>query len=203
MSLRNMSAWSIRNPIVPLTVFAGLLLAGIVAFIRMDVNDLPDVDFPMVTVSVVQPGAAPSEITSQITEKVEADMRRVLETKEPGYSGIGTTLSGNMLVLAAMPLLAPAAVILQYHHVSERTPPVTSLMRLNSTAINTVKPEPANTNTNPPMALARKISSALSSKLFKANSSVTKFSTLSTVPEPTAKLQRITPATSRITQRQK
>ena len=36
------------------------------------------------------------------TEKVEADMRRVLETKEPGYSGIGTTLSGNMLVLAAM-----------------------------------------------------------------------------------------------------
>ena len=36
------------------------------------------------------------------TEKVEADMRRVLETKEPGYSGIGTTLSGNMLALAAM-----------------------------------------------------------------------------------------------------
>ncbi|MCB2044658.1 MAG: efflux RND transporter permease subunit, partial [Novosphingobium sp.] len=77
MSLRNMSAWSIRNPIVPLTVFAGLLLAGIVAFIRMDVNDLPDVDFPMVTVSVVQPGAAPSEITSQITEKVEAAVRSI------------------------------------------------------------------------------------------------------------------------------
>ncbi|PKQ05127.1 MAG: aspartate aminotransferase family protein [Alphaproteobacteria bacterium HGW-Alphaproteobacteria-12] len=36
------------------------------------------------------------------TEKVEADMRRVLETKAPGYSGIGTTLSGNMLALAAM-----------------------------------------------------------------------------------------------------
>lgn len=36
------------------------------------------------------------------TAKVEADMRRVLETKTPGYSGIGTTLSGNMLALAAM-----------------------------------------------------------------------------------------------------
>ncbi|MEX0840056.1 MAG: aspartate aminotransferase family protein [Parvibaculum sp.] len=36
------------------------------------------------------------------TSEVEADMRRVLETKAPGYSGIGTTLSGNMLALAAM-----------------------------------------------------------------------------------------------------
>lgn len=36
------------------------------------------------------------------TEKVEAEMNRVLETKAPGYSGIGTTLSGNMLALAAM-----------------------------------------------------------------------------------------------------
>lgn len=36
------------------------------------------------------------------TAKVEEEMRRVLETKTPGYSGIGTTLSGNMLALAAM-----------------------------------------------------------------------------------------------------
>lgn len=36
------------------------------------------------------------------TAAVEANMQRVLETKTPGYSGIGTTLSGNMLALAAM-----------------------------------------------------------------------------------------------------
>lgn len=36
------------------------------------------------------------------TAKVEAEMARALETKTPGYSGIGTTLSGNMLALAAM-----------------------------------------------------------------------------------------------------
>ena len=36
------------------------------------------------------------------TTKVEEEMRRVLQTKTPGYSGIGTTLSGNMLALAAM-----------------------------------------------------------------------------------------------------
>ena len=36
------------------------------------------------------------------TAKVEAGMSRVLAKKTPGYSGIGTTLSGNMLALAAM-----------------------------------------------------------------------------------------------------
>lgn len=36
------------------------------------------------------------------TAEIEADMRRVQASKTPGYSGIGTTLSGNILTLAAM-----------------------------------------------------------------------------------------------------
>ncbi|MDD3799152.1 MAG: efflux RND transporter permease subunit [Novosphingobium sp.] len=77
MGLRNISAWSIRNPIVPCLLFAGLLLAGIVSFMRMDVNDMPDIDFPAVTVTVSQPGAAPSEIVTQITERVESSVRSI------------------------------------------------------------------------------------------------------------------------------
>ncbi|OCC24043.1 ABC transporter permease [Croceicoccus estronivorus] len=77
MGLRNMSAWSIRNPIVPCLLFVGLLLAGLVSFMRMDVNDMPDIDFPAVTVTVTQPGAAPSEIVTQITEKVESSVRSI------------------------------------------------------------------------------------------------------------------------------
>lgn len=77
MALRNISAWSIRNPIVPIILFIGLVVAGVVSFSRMDVNDMPDVDFPVVTVTVSQPGAAPTEITTQITEKVEAAVRSI------------------------------------------------------------------------------------------------------------------------------
>lgn len=77
MDLRNISAWSIRNPVVPIMFFIGLMVAGAVSFMRMDVNDSPDVDFPLVSVSVSQPGAAPSEITTQITEKVEAAVRSI------------------------------------------------------------------------------------------------------------------------------
>ena len=77
MDLRNISAWSIRNPVVPIMFFIGLMVAGAVSLMRMDVNDSPDIDFPLVSVSVSQPGAAPSEITTQITEKVEAAVRSI------------------------------------------------------------------------------------------------------------------------------
>ena len=72
MNFRNISAWSIRNPIVPLLAFIGLMLAGIMAFQRMDIQDRPDIEFPVVIVSISQPGAAPSEIENQITQRVEA-----------------------------------------------------------------------------------------------------------------------------------
>lgn len=77
MNLRNISAWSTRNPIVAIVLFIGLTLAGLVSFNRMDVNDSPDIDFPAVNVSISQPGASPTEIETQITQKVEAAVRSV------------------------------------------------------------------------------------------------------------------------------
>jgi hypothetical protein len=48
MNFRNISSWCIRNPVPPIVLFVGLLLAGIVAFMGMDVNNNPDIDFPAV-----------------------------------------------------------------------------------------------------------------------------------------------------------
>ncbi|MGH6632250.1 MAG: efflux RND transporter permease subunit, partial [Sphingopyxis sp.] len=77
MSFRNISAWCIRNPVPPIVMFILLLLAGVVSFNRMDVNDNPDVEFPLVQVIVAQPGAAPSELETQVTQRVEAAVRSV------------------------------------------------------------------------------------------------------------------------------
>ena len=75
MNFRNISAWSIRNPVVPLVFFLGLLLAGMVSFARMEVNDNPDIDFPAATINITLPGAAPSEIESQITQLVDSALQ--------------------------------------------------------------------------------------------------------------------------------
>jgi multidrug efflux pump subunit AcrB len=77
MNLRNISAWSTRNPVVPIVIFIALTLAGVVAFRQMDVQDMPDIEFPLVIVSISQPGASPTEITTQITQKVESAVRSV------------------------------------------------------------------------------------------------------------------------------
>ena len=77
MSFRNISAWSIRNPVPPLVLFAALTLMGLYAFMRMDVNNDPDIDFPAATVTIVQPGAAPTELETQVTQKVEAALRSI------------------------------------------------------------------------------------------------------------------------------
>ncbi|MDT0574860.1 efflux RND transporter permease subunit [Croceicoccus sp. F390] len=77
MNFNNISAWSIRNPIVPIVFFAALLFAGILSFNTLDINNSPDIDFPGVNVSVSQPGASPTEITNQITQKVEAAVRSI------------------------------------------------------------------------------------------------------------------------------
>ena len=77
MSFRNISAWAIRNPVPPIVLFVALTLAGIVSFMRMDVNNDPDIDFPIVVVLVNQPGAAPTELETQVTQRVEAALRNL------------------------------------------------------------------------------------------------------------------------------
>ncbi|MDX3900999.1 MAG: efflux RND transporter permease subunit [Sphingobium sp.] len=77
MNFRNISAWAIRNPVTPLVIFAALLLAGLISFSRMDINNNPDISFPMVSVTVRQPGAAPTELETQVTQRVEAAVRSI------------------------------------------------------------------------------------------------------------------------------
>jgi multidrug efflux pump subunit AcrB len=86
MGFRNISAWAIRNPVIPLVLFTFLLAMGLIAFMRMEVNLNPNVESPVVTVQISQPGAAPPELEIQITRRVEAAVR--------GINGVTEITSG-------------------------------------------------------------------------------------------------------------
>ena len=77
MSFRNISSWCIKNPVPPIVLFIALMLAGILAFSRMTITNFPDIDFPVAVVTVSQPGAAPAEMETQVTQKIEAAARGV------------------------------------------------------------------------------------------------------------------------------
>ncbi len=75
--MRNISSWAIKNPVFPIVLFLVLSFLGIVAFSSMPINNQPDISFPLVAVNVSQPGAAPSEMEKQITQKIEGAVASV------------------------------------------------------------------------------------------------------------------------------
>ncbi len=69
--MRNMSAWAIRHPLPPVVLFVVLFFMGIAAFIRLPVTLNPDISFPLVNVTIEQPGASPQDLETQVIQKVE------------------------------------------------------------------------------------------------------------------------------------
>jgi hydrophobe/amphiphile efflux-1 (HAE1) family protein len=67
----NISAWSIRKPIPPLVFFVVLIVLGVVSLKTLPITQMPNIDIPIVTITVIQTGAAPSELETQVTKNVE------------------------------------------------------------------------------------------------------------------------------------
>ncbi len=67
----NVSAWSIRRPIPAVVAFAVLTVLGLVSFRTMSITRFPNIDIPIVQVLITQSGAAPAELESQVTKKIE------------------------------------------------------------------------------------------------------------------------------------
>lgn len=80
--MRNISAWSIRNPIPPLVMFFLLTVLGVAGFASMDINNMPDISFPAAQVNISQPGAAPTEMETQITQRVESAIASIGNVKD-------------------------------------------------------------------------------------------------------------------------
>ena len=77
------SSWAIRNPIPIVLLFMALTIVGLIAYAKTPIKQFPNVTFPIVTVSVTQSGAAPSEMETQVTRPIEdaiagvADVRHI------------------------------------------------------------------------------------------------------------------------------
>ena len=67
----NVSLWGIRNPVPAALVFAVLCLAGLYGLRQLPISQLPDIPMPEVTITVNLPGAAPSQLETEVTRKVE------------------------------------------------------------------------------------------------------------------------------------
>jgi multidrug efflux pump subunit AcrB len=92
--MRNISSWAIKNPIPVVILFLLLTIFGIAGFKAMRINNNPDVDLPLVVVTAVRPGAAPSELETQVTRLIEdsiAGLGQVRHINSTVVDGASTT----------------------------------------------------------------------------------------------------------------
>jgi hydrophobe/amphiphile efflux-1 (HAE1) family protein len=77
----NMSTWAIRNPVPSIAGFLVLVIVGLFAFRSLPVTQFPNIDVPIINVSVAQAGAAPSELISQVTKPIEDSIASITGVK--------------------------------------------------------------------------------------------------------------------------
>ncbi len=88
----NFSAWSIRNPVAPILGFFLALLLGWQSFNALPITRFPNIDVPLVAVTVTQAGAAPAELESQVTKEIEdavagiTGVKNIISTVSDGQS---------------------------------------------------------------------------------------------------------------------
>ncbi|KQO71256.1 ABC transporter permease [Methylobacterium sp. Leaf87] len=90
----NISAWAIRKPIPSIVLFLVLVVLGLVSFRALPITRFPNIDIPIVAVTVTQAGSAPSELQTQVTKVVEdavAGVKGVKHTISAITEGISTT----------------------------------------------------------------------------------------------------------------
>jgi multidrug efflux pump subunit AcrB len=77
----NVSAWSIRNPVPAILLFIVLCLLGVTSFMRLPITQFPNIDIPLIAVSVSQSGAAPAELETQVTKRIEDSVSSITGVK--------------------------------------------------------------------------------------------------------------------------
>ncbi len=67
----NLTALAIRRPVFTVMVILALLVLGLTGLSKLGTDLFPDVSVPVVSINVVYPGAAPSEVETLITKPIE------------------------------------------------------------------------------------------------------------------------------------
>src|SRR6476646_4577394 len=90
----SLSDISIRRPVFAWMLMIGLIVFGAIAFQRMGISQLPDVDFPVINVGLSLQNAAPEVMESDVVDPVEdaimgiEGIRNVYSTSSQGSANV-------------------------------------------------------------------------------------------------------------------
>ena len=76
-----MAGFSVKKPLTIFVTVLGIIVLGVVAYLKMTPDLLPNMDFPYVIIVTSDPGASPESIEQSITRPVEQSMATLDKTK--------------------------------------------------------------------------------------------------------------------------
>lgn len=68
---------SLKNPVFATMIMLALVVLGLFSYQRLQVDQFPNVDFPVVVVSTDYPGASPEIVESEVTKKIEEGVNSI------------------------------------------------------------------------------------------------------------------------------
>ena len=89
-----MSKFSVRKPLTIFVAALAVIILGVVAFLRMTPDLLPNMDFPYVVIVTSYPGASPENVEEEVTKPLEQSMATLEHIKN-----ITSSSSENVSVL--------------------------------------------------------------------------------------------------------
>ena len=88
----NVSGLFIRRPVATLLLMLALLVFGVLGYVQLPVSDLPNVDFPTLTVTANLPGASPETMASAVASPLEKQFSTIAGIDSmSSSSGLGVT----------------------------------------------------------------------------------------------------------------
>ena len=90
-----LSNFSVKKPVVTIVILMMLMAVGLLALTKLKVNEIPDVDMPLLAIDITYPGASPDAVEREVLNRVEKALQSVNGIKELR----GTALEGNANIL--------------------------------------------------------------------------------------------------------
>ena len=77
-----LSNFSIKNPVTTVAIVIVLMALGLLALKHLRVNQIPDVQEPVMVVNFPYPGASPETVEREIINRVEKSIQSIPQVKE-------------------------------------------------------------------------------------------------------------------------
>lgn len=90
-----LSNFSVKKPVVTIVILMMLMAVGLLALTKLKVNEIPDVEMPLLAIDINYPGASPDAVEREVLNRVEKAVQSVNGIKELR----GTAFEGNANIL--------------------------------------------------------------------------------------------------------